>query len=229
MASIWIASGSIYKKKEFKSLFSNINGASFSVKIPKEENIEFNPEETGSSFFENAFIKAHFLYDLVGEPVIADDSGLCIDALDGLPGVYSARYAGKKHTPPPSQKNKKEGAGAYFAGGRLSREERNKLVLREMEGETNRAARFVCALVLLIDENRFFCAQETLEGEIVKTAGSGCGGFGYDPIFYIPEKQKTAAELSMDEKNAISHRGKAAAAIASFLPRFFPKDVPSKK
>jgi XTP/dITP diphosphohydrolase len=139
----------------------------------------------------------------VKQPVIADDSGLCVDALDGRPGVLSARYGS---------------SGGYSSsrGQKLDDAARNALLLAEIGSAACRSARFVCAMVLLLDENRFFCAQETLEGEII-TSGRGCGGFGYDPLLFIREKGRTVAELSPKEKNAISHRGKAARAHAKFL------------
>jgi XTP/dITP diphosphohydrolase len=142
------------------------------------------------------------LYALLEEaglrgPVLADDSGLCVDALGGRPGIYSARYA--------------PGAPG----------ERNLLLLEELAAlpaGTGRSARFVCAMVLLLDRERFYMAQETLEGEIVSgpEAVRGSGGFGYDPIMYIPALDKTVAELSEEEKNRLSHRAKAGRAIGVF-------------
>jgi XTP/dITP diphosphohydrolase len=147
-------------------------------------------------------IKARDMYAFVREPVIADDSGLCIDILNGRPGIYSARFGNRD-------------------GVKLSDAERNACVLREFEqaiscGETSAKAHYVCAMVLLVSLDRFFIVQETLEGEIT-SSGKGANGFGYDPIFYLPEKKCTLAELPDAEKNAISHRGKAAQALLRFL------------
>jgi XTP/dITP diphosphohydrolase len=210
---IYFATGNAHKREELQQILnSEVDGSAKStpkitVKMPCEAGIEFDPDETGESFLENALIKARELYKIVKEPVIADDSGLCVDALDGRPGVLSARY------------------GAMYGGKKLDDAARNALLLAEIGNTAQRKARFVCSMVLLLDENRFFCAQETLEGEIIaplkdaEDAGRGSGGFGYDPLLYIPEKCRTVAELSAQEKNSISHRGKAAAAIAKFLDR----------
>jgi XTP/dITP diphosphohydrolase len=153
------------------------------------------PEETGKSFAENALIKARSLYELVRAPVLADDSGLCVDALNGAPGIYSARYGS---------------AG----GAALSDTQRNSLLLSELGGTTQRSARFVCAMALLLSADRFFLVQETLEGCILDAPRGGCG-FGYDPIVYLPSLKRTVAELSASEKNLLSHRAKAGRAIAA--------------
>ncbi|MCL2006726.1 MAG: RdgB/HAM1 family non-canonical purine NTP pyrophosphatase [Treponema sp.] len=192
--TIWFASGNHHKKKELSDILSPY---SINIKIPSEAGIEFNPEESGTSFLENAMIKAKALYDLVGEPVIADDSGLCVDALEGRPGIHSA----------------------YYGGEGLSSIERNALVLSELGDNPNRGACFVCAMVLYYAPNRFFIAQEPLFGNIVKDMESarGSGGFGYDPILYISEYKRTVAELTEEEKNRISHRGRAGIAIGRLL------------
>ncbi|MDR0388429.1 MAG: RdgB/HAM1 family non-canonical purine NTP pyrophosphatase [Treponema sp.] len=207
--TIWFASGNPHKKQEASALFPGHR-----VTLPVEAGIAFDPEETGSTFLENALLKARALYrrlaDLrrTGEtdrdgPVLADDSGLCVDALGGRPGIYSARYAGR------------DGAGLPAT---LTAPERNALLLEELGDNPDRNARFVCAMVLLWDENRFVAAQETLEGELVRPGeGRGSGGFGYDPIFYLPGRGITVAELPEGEKNRISHRGKAAVIIAKYL------------
>ncbi|GHV71833.1 non-canonical purine NTP pyrophosphatase [Spirochaetia bacterium] len=190
--TIWFATGNLHKKQELAAILSG-----HIIKIPAENGIDFDPEETGSTFFENALLKARCLYRLTGEPVIADDSGLCVDALDGRPGIYSARYG--------SSGEKK-----------LDSRQRNRLLLGEMEGKENRSARFVCSMVLLLSEDQFYAVQETLEGEIILKERGG-GGFGYDPILLIPGLDRTVAELSEEEKNSLSHRGKAGKAIAKLL------------
>lgn len=181
---IYLASGNEHKKDEFVQILSGID-----IVLPKQENIEFDPEETGTSFFENAMLKARFLYKTVKQPVIADDSGLCIDYLNGMPGIYSARYGDEN-------------------GCVLSFDQKINKVLTELKNVQNRKAYFVCCIVLLLNEHRFYAVQEICEGYISKKA-AGTNGFGYDPIFYVKEFGKTFAELSEDEKNKISHRGKA--------------------
>jgi XTP/dITP diphosphohydrolase len=206
--TIWFASGNAHKKAELSAVLHA------PVLIPADAGIEFAPEENGASFCENALVKARELYRLLqerlppqyreGDPVIADDSGLCVDALDGRPGIFSARYAG---------------AGGAVSEKKLSDNERNALLLAELGDTEKRSARFVCAMALLINSSRLYLAQETLEGEIVRgpAFAKGNGGFGYDPILYIPEPGRTVAELSEDEKNRVSHRGKAGRVIAHIL------------
>ncbi|MDR0472205.1 MAG: non-canonical purine NTP pyrophosphatase [Treponema sp.] len=212
--AIWFASGNIHKKNELTAILGQ------DVKLPTDAGLAFDPQETGCSFLDNALIKARELIRLLeekrpslyksGDPVIADDSGLCVDALGGRPGIYSARYSGC-------------GSGAAqtaaLTGKKLTDSERNALLLSELGGNPLRSARFVCAMVLLYSPDRFFTVQETLEGEIVSGSETsrGEGGFGYDPILYIPALGRTAAELSPEEKNSISHRGKAGRALARFL------------
>jgi XTP/dITP diphosphohydrolase len=195
--TIWFATGNAHKRAELAAIFSG-----HSIKIPADLGVSFDPDETGASFAENALIKARELRRLTaaagyGDPVVADDSGLCVDALDGRPGILSARYG--------SEGSEKLGDG-----------DRNALLLRELGDNPNRKARFVCAMALLLDEDRFFLIQETLEGELIARE-QGQGGFGYDPILLIPALGRTVAELSGEEKNRISHRGKAGRAIAKLL------------
>ena len=209
----WFATGNNHKKKELAAILeaaltaqTGKDSTAFEIKIPSDAGLAFNPEETGSSFSENALIKAGELHRLLlekgvlrhGDPVIADDSGICVDALGGRPGIYSARYG---------------------APGITTDTGRNTLLLEELGGNTQRSARFVCAMVLYYSPDRFFIAQETLEGELVNStaAARGKGGFGYDPILYIPALGRTVAELNDEEKNTISHRGKAGRVIANIL------------
>jgi XTP/dITP diphosphohydrolase len=208
--TIWFATANTHKKADREAILRAHYPGDLRVRIPAEAGLAFDPEETGTSFAENALIKARALRRLLaeggsGEPVIADDSGLCVDALEGRPGIYSSRYRGK--------------AGARAEGAPLGDSRRNALLLEELGDAGNRAARFVCAMVLLYSENRFRIVQETLEGEIVDglSRARGSGGFGYDPILYIPEKGRTVAELSGEEKNAVSHRGRAGRAMAMLL------------
>lgn len=154
------------------------------------------PPETGKTMRENALLKARVSALATGMPALADDSGLEVDSLGGAPGVYSARYSGEK----------------------ASDEENYGKLLRELEGvpEGRRTARFRCviALVGFDDEERLF--EGVFEGSITREP-RGTGGFGYDPVFLVPEIGKTAAELRPEEKNRISHRGKALEALKIFL------------
>jgi XTP/dITP diphosphohydrolase len=210
--TIWFATGNAHKKQELQAILPG-----HTIKIPADAGItNFDPDETGSTFLENALIKARALHQLIAEhypadigPVIADDSGLCVDALGGRPGIYSARYGST---------GRFSSTGRYGStdGKKLDTRERNALLLREVGDAPNRNARFVCAMVLLFSGDRFSAVQETLEGELIREE-RGIGGFGYDPILFIPELGRTVAELSEDEKNRISHRGKAGRAIAKLL------------
>lgn len=179
--------------------------AGHKIKIPSDAGIAFEPDEKGATFLDNALIKARALRRLLMErnipdPVLADDSGLCVDALGGRPGIFSARY----------------GSDTALGGKRFEAPERNALLLKELGDNPRRQARFVCAMILLYSDDRFFAVQETLEGELIRKE-QGQGGFGYDPIFYLPGRGCTVAELPEAEKNSISHRGKAGKAIAALL------------
>jgi XTP/dITP diphosphohydrolase len=180
-----IATKNAGKVKEFQTLF-----AEKEVEVKSLLDFENAPdvEETGETFAENAILKAETIANYLNKVVIADDSGLVVDALDGKPGVYSARYAGE-------HKNDKENIAK---------------VLEELKGVPfeKRTARFHCALAVAIPRQRTVVVEGTCEGYIAE-APTGTNGFGYDPIFYVPEKQKTMAELSKEEKNKISHRANA--------------------
>jgi len=224
---IWFATGNLHKKKELEAILTGSipaligsRSSPWELKIPRDAGLDFDPEETGSTFLENAIIKAGELHRLLkekgalrpGDPVIADDSGICVDALGGRPGIYSARYCGPG-------KNAEGNGTLSNIEAKLSDTERNALLLTELGDNPRRSARFVCAMVLYYSPDRFFVAQETLEGELVKNveAARGKGGFGYDPILYIPELGHTVAELTEEEKNQWSHRGKAGRAIARII------------
>lgn len=145
-------------------------------------------EENGSTFAENAALKAEMVRDALHKPVLADDSGLEIDCLDKQPGIYSARYLG--HDTP------------Y--------EVKNKMILEKLEGvaEEERSARFVCAMALALPDGETIITQATMEG-MIGYESRGENGFGYDPIFYLPEFGMTSAEITPAQKNEISHRAKA--------------------
>jgi XTP/dITP diphosphohydrolase len=163
--------------------------------------ITIDVEETGSTFEENALIKAESIRRLSGEMVLADDSGLEVDYLDGAPGIYSARYAGE---------------GATDA-------DRNRKLLDALKGAPadQRTARFVCAVALVFPDGSSVTARGTCEGSIASEP-AGSNGFGYDPLFYVPELEKTVAQMDPELKNSISHRGNALRKLAGELERIMP-------
>lgn len=188
-----MATGNMHKLGELGPLFPG-----HILKAPSQIGIaHFDVEENGQSFLDNALIKARALYALTGRPSLADDSGLAVRALGGAPGIYSARYGSED-------------------GRKLEAPERNALLLKNTEGFSDRACAFVCCLVLILSESRFYAVQETCEGELLR-APRGEGGFGYDPLVYLPELGKSVAELSPAEKNRVSHRGRAAARLAKLI------------
>jgi len=146
--------------------------------------------EDGETFEENAYKKAHFTAKMLGFPALADDSGLMVHALDGAPGVHSARYA----------------------GGDATDQERNLKLLRAMEGVENRSAAFVCLIAIAVPRGPSLIYEGRCEG-MISHEPKGEHGFGYDPLFYYPPLKKTFAEMSLEEKNEISHRGKALAEV----------------
>ena len=180
---IVLATKNAGKMKEFQQLLKN-----FPVEI-KNLN-DFGPipevEENGATFDDNAYKKASFTARVLGLPAIADDSGLVVEALGGAPGVRSARYAGENAT---------------------DKENMEKL-LHEMEGKTNRKAAFECVISIAVPSGPALTYEGRCEGEIA-TKPEGISGFGYDPVFYFPEYGKTFAEISSEEKNRVSHRGRA--------------------
>lgn len=192
---IYFASGNAHKRDEMARIF-----AGHTIVIPSDEGIDFDPEETEPTFSGNALIKAKCLYNIVRQPVLADDSGICVDALGGAPGIYSARYGSEN-------------------GEKLDARARNALLLSRMAGTTDRTCRFVCNMTLYLGPDRFVSAQETLEGTLVESLeeGRGSGGFGYDPVVYLPAFGKTVAELSDADKDAVSHRGKAGRILANVI------------
>ncbi len=188
-----LATGNKGKIVEFQKSLASVGMEGIPLK--EVAHVE-EPEETGTTFLENALLKAHYYAKLLGKPVLTDDSGLAVDALQGAPGVYSARYAGVH--------------GDDEANNRKLIEEMAKIP----EGE--RSAQYVCALAFVDPEGREVTAIGTCEGEI-HLEPKGTNGFGYDPYFYVPEFQKTMAELDIEVKNGISHRGKALQVLLSKL------------
>ncbi|WP_298021950.1 XTP/dITP diphosphatase [uncultured Dysosmobacter sp.] len=185
------------KLKEMSAILSR-----FGVEVvsPKDLGITVDVEETGTTFAENAMLKAKAICAAAGLPAIADDSGLCVDALNGGPGVYSARYGG-------------EG---------LDDKGRYMLLLNNLRGQTTRAAHFACAIACAFPNGDELTAEGRCDGTIA-FAPMGEGGFGYDPVFFVPEKAKTFGQLTAEEKSAISHRGKALADFAEKLATYLKK------
>lgn len=167
----------------------------FEIISQEDAGIDIDVEETGTTFEENSLLKAQAIYDATGIAAVADDSGLCVDALGGEPGIYSARYGGEGLTDP----------------------ERVQILLKNMENipEGKRTARFV-SVITMVDEKGILTARGECEGKITD-APKGENGFGYDPVFYVEQYKKTMAEISSEEKNAISHRGKALEIFAKKL------------
>lgn len=190
---IVIATGNAGKMKEIKSIFNN---SGYEVVSMKEEGIVADVDENGTTFEENALIKAREIAKISGNIVLADDSGLEVDALNKEPGIYSARYMGEDT--PYSVKN----------ANIIER-------LQDVEFE-KRTARFVCAVAAVYPDGKELIVRETMEGYIGYEE-KGANGFGYDPIFYLKEFDKTSAEISLEEKNEISHRGKAFRAMKKMI------------
>ena len=192
-----LASNNEHKREELARILEGHR-----ILTPRELGLVFDHEEGGESFSHNALEKALALLELASgrveiDAVVADDSGLCVDALGGRPGVRSNRYGS--------------------VGGRLlDAAEKNALLLRELEGTLDRRASFVCALAIALDQDRFFLVQEVLRGAIGRRP-AGAGGFGYDPVFELPGLGKTVAELGAREKDALSHRGRAARRMRALL------------
>lgn len=178
-----IASNNAHKLTEMKAILAPFFD---DVQSMREAGIEHETVEDGETFMENAAKKARELAEISGCCAIADDSGLCVDALGGAPGVYSARYSGVH--------------GDDKAN--------NAKLLRELEGVENRGAHYACAIALAWPDGRLLTAEDYLYGEIAHDE-RGSNGFGYDPLFLIPELGLRTAEISPEEKNRISHRGKA--------------------
>lgn len=185
MSRIVFATGNAGKMREVRSILADLGMEIVSM---KEAGADISIEENGKTYEENALIKARAVAAVTGDIVLADDSGLEIDYLNREPGVYSARYLGEDT--PYSVKN------ANLVG--------------RLEGvpEEKRTARFVCAIAAVLPDGRELTTRATIEGRI-GYGEKGEGGFGYDPIFYVPELGKTTAELTEEEKNQVSHRGKA--------------------
>ena len=191
-----LASKNEKKLKEMQDILSQMG---VEVCLESAVGVDVDVEETGTTFEENSLLKAKAVMEASGLPAIADDSGLCVDALGGAPGVYSARYGGP---------------GLDDAG-------RYKLLLENMKGQP-RAAKFVSVITCCFPNGDVLSARGECPGTIA-FAPMGEGGFGYDPVFFIPSLKKTFAQLSPEEKNAISHRGKALKAFSEKLATYLGK------
>lgn len=175
-----------HNKKKMKEMQAILSQLGVEVLSQADVGVDLEPEETGATFEENARIKARAVMEATGLPAIADDSGLVVDALGGEPGVWSARYGGE---------------GLDDAG-------RWKLLLKNMEGKTDRACKFVSVICCAFPDGSEVMSRGEVRG-VVADGPNGDGGFGYDPVFYLPEKGCTMAQLAPEEKNKISHRGNA--------------------
>ena len=195
MKKIILASNNSNKLREFRQLLEPFG---YEVLSQREAGVNIEAEETGSTFAENAYIKAKTAVDLTGLPAIADDSGLQVDALNGEPGIYSARYG---------------------PGHSATDAERYTYLLKKLENETQRSARFVCSICCLFPNGDKICSEETCEGDILYSP-RGSNGFGYDPVFKPAAVDVGMAELTPEEKNSISHRGKAVRDFITKLTRY---------
>ena len=186
-----IASNNNHKLIEIKAI---LGGLFEEIVSMREAGIEHETVEDGSSFMENSVKKAKEIAELSGCCALADDSGICVDALDGAPGIYSAR----------------------FCGHHGDDEANNRLLLEKLEGREDRGAHYTCAIALVYPDGRQVCAEGYMYGQIGYEE-KGENGFGYDPLFFLPEYGCTAAQLSPEQKNQISHRASALHALLAQL------------
>ena len=192
-----LASKNPHKLVEMRDILSQLG---VEVVLESDVGVDVDVEETGTTFEENAFLKAHAVMEASGLPAIADDSGLCVDALGGAPGVYSARYGGP---------------GLDDAG-------RYRLLLDNLRGQLDRRGKFVSAICCCFPNGDRVEARGECPGTIAY-APRGEGGFGYDPVFFLPGLKKTFAQLTPEEKNAVSHRGAALRAFREKLEVYLKK------
>lgn len=197
-----LATNNAHKHAEFARLFP-----CFRILLPRDLGLAFEFEENGATFLENSLGKALSLFRQAGRAVVADDSGLCVPALGGEPGIYSSRY------------------GSTPGGGILGAAERNSHLLSRMQGLTDRRAHFVCCMALVLGPDRFAAVQETVDG-VIADVPRGTNGFGYDPLFLLPDRGLTMAELPDPEKDAVSHRGRAARRMLAVLHNSAKETIP---
>jgi len=192
-----LASKNAHKLVEMRDILSQLG---VEVVLESEVGVDVDVEETGATFEENSLLKARAVMEASGLPAIADDSGLCVDALNGAPGVYSARYGGPEL----------DDAGRY------------RLLLENMRGQMDRKAKFVSVVTACFPNGDTLVARGECPGTIAY-APQGENGFGYDPVFFVPSARKTFAQLTEAEKNAISHRGNALKAFQGKLEEYLKK------
>lgn len=178
-----IATNNQHKLQEIRAILGNSFEEILSL---KDLGIDIDIDETGTTFEENALIKAKTIASICNLPTLGDDTGLMVDALDGAPGVYSARYAGEQHDD----------------------KENRKLLLHNLKNCSNRHAHFETAIVIYYPNGQFITTKGQVEGEILREE-RGIGGFGYDSLFYSYDLKKSFAEATLKEKNSVSHRGRA--------------------
>ena len=186
-----IASNNKHKIREIKEI---LGGKFDEIVSLRESGIDHETVEDGKTFAENAYKKAREIAEISGEASLADDSGICIDALDGAPGIFSARFAGEHGND----------------------EANNKLVLEKLAGKSNRSAHYTCAISLVYPDGTHVSSEGYMYGDITESP-RGEGGFGYDPLFVLKGESRTVAEMTEEEKNAVSHRRRALDAILEKL------------
>lgn len=186
---IVVATGNAHKLREIAEIFND-----FEVISQKQAGFDLDVEETGSTFADNALIKVRAICKALNCIVIGDDSGLCVEALDGAPGVYSARYSGQ------------------HGNDKANRE----LLLKNMQNVENRKAYFACAVAMAFPDGKEFVVEGRAQGQIMYEE-KGDGGFGYDSLFFSDELKKSFAEATPSEKNAVSHRAKALAKLRMLI------------
>lgn len=197
---IIFATGNEGKMNEIKEIMKDFTEKNEIILMSlKEAGVDAAIIEDGNTFEENALIKARAIAGLTDAVVMADDSGLEVDYLDKAPGIYSARFLGED----------------------TSYDVKNAYILEKLEGveDEKRSARFVCAIACVFPDGRELCVKGTIEGRIDYEI-KGCNGFGYDPIFYVPEYGCTTAQMPEEKKNEVSHRGRALAAMMDELEKY---------
>lgn len=201
--TLLLSTANEHKKREMSEICSP-----HTLLVPSDIGVSAEYDETGTTFLENALGKARALATRIGpdgyreyriDAVIADDSGICVDALEGGPGVYSARY------------------GMLSDGTKLDPTEQIRLMLEELHDAEDRRAHYTCCMTAVCADGRIAVAEERLYGEIARTPSIGTGGFGYDPIFRLPDRNCCVADISNAEKHTISHRGRATRALLAAL------------
>lgn len=186
-----------HNPKKLAELQSILGQLGVEIVLPDALGLHLEPDENGETFEENSLIKAKAMMEASGLPAIADDSGLCVDKLGGGPGVHTARYGGPG----------------------LTDLQRCQLILQGMQGQFPRTCHFVCVVTCCFPNGDVLSARGECQGTVAFVP-MGSDGFGYDPIFFVPKKKKTFAQLSAEEKNAISHRGNALRGFAEQLEAY---------